>query len=113
MKNDPVTPELWLQVMNRDKLRVLGTALDRSPHQPVKLDGRCVAWIIDPTEKCSGKYTLDHVNWFSTRGKRAPSDLAHLVMLCEHHHLDYYEGGKNWATSHRPELREYLKLVNP
>jgi hypothetical protein len=35
-------------------------------------------------------------------GKRAPSDMAHLVTLCEHHHLD------GWATSHRPLLRRYL-----
>ena len=38
-------------------------------------------------------------------GKRAPSDAAHLVTLCWHHHLD------GWATAHRPELRAYLREV--
>jgi DNA modification methylase len=37
-------------------------------------------------------------------GKRAPSDMAHLVVLCEWHHLQ-----SGWATAHRPELRAYLK----
>jgi hypothetical protein len=39
-------------------------------------------------------------------GKRAPSDLAHLVSVCEWHHL------YGWATSHRPELRAYLQEIN-
>jgi hypothetical protein len=40
-------------------------------------------------------------------GKRAPSDERHLVTLCEQHHL-----WTSWATSHRPELRDYLRRVN-
>jgi hypothetical protein len=39
-------------------------------------------------------------------GKRAPSNVMHLVVICEQHHL------QGWATSHRPLLREYLKEVN-
>jgi hypothetical protein len=106
---DKVTSETWLKVMARDKLRVLRAALELEPFYEPRLKGRCIAWVLDPDQKCSGRYTIDHVNEYAMRGKRAPSDLAHMVMLCEHHHLDYYEGGRNWATSHRQELREYLK----
>lgn len=54
---------------------------------------------------CNGRLTLDHVRDQPMMGKRAPSDLQHLVALCWHHHLD------GWATSHRPELRAYLARV--
>jgi hypothetical protein len=83
-RKDPVTPELRLAVLERD--------------------GGCVAfeWA---TDACKGRLTLDHVKDQPMMGKRAPSDMAHLVTVCEHHHLD------GWATSHRPELREYLRSV--
>ena len=44
--------------------------------------------------------------WAPARPKY-PSDMAHLVTLCEQHHL-----WTGWATAHRPELREYLRSVN-
>jgi hypothetical protein len=57
---------------------------------------------------CDGPLTLDHVqDGYGRMGKRAPSDRQHLVTLCRHHHLD------GFATSHRPELREYLATVEP
>jgi hypothetical protein len=56
-----------------------------------------------PDDFCQGRLTLDHVKDQPMIGKRAPSDMAHLVTLCWHHHLD------GWATSHRPELRDYLR----
>ena len=81
---DPVTPEVRIAVFARD--------------------GGCVAVILgeDPAS-CRGRATLDHVKDQPRMGKRAPSDLAHLVTICEWHHL------YGWATSHRPELREYLR----
>ena len=86
---DPVTPEMRQAVLERD--------------------GGCVApWLCFETgaeAACSGRLTLDHVREQPMMGKRAPSDMAHLVTLCEHHHLD------GWATSHRPELRAYLESV--
>jgi hypothetical protein len=84
MHRDPVTPELRLLVMLRDQ--------------------GCVAPRLDPdADPCRGRPTLDHVKSQPMMGKRAPSDMAHLVTLCEHHHLD------GWATSpHRPLLRAYL-----
>lgn len=92
-RKDPVTPDLRLYVLERDRW--------------------CVAMTVDPTlaggaASCRGRLTLDHVqDGYGRMGKRAPSDRAHLVTLCEHHHLD------GWATSHRPELREYLASVEP
>ena len=84
---DPVTPEMYRMVMNRDR--------------------ECVAPQLDPFQSgtCSGRLTLDHVRDFAMMGKRAPSDMRHLVVLCEEHHL--YSG---WATSHRGILREYLRF---
>jgi hypothetical protein len=57
---------------------------------------------------CAGRLTLDHVRDEPMMGKRAPSDERHLVSLCEFHHL-----WSSWATSHRPELRDYLAAVSP
>lgn len=95
---DPVTPGLRGEVL----------ALD---------DYRCVAPKLGATDMCRNRWgspiivtgkmphsalTLDHVKDQPRMGKRASSDRQHLVTLCWHHHLD------GWATSHRPELREYL-----
>ncbi len=84
---DPVTPELALYVIQRDQgcvaPRLGGSFMD-----------------------CGGRTTLDHVKDQPRMGVRAPSDARHLVTLCEAHHL-----WTGWATSHRPELREYLASV--
>jgi hypothetical protein len=86
-RRDPVTPELRLAVLARD--------------------GGCIAVRLgaDPAD-CRSPLTLDHVKDQPRMGKRAPSDMAHLVAVCRGHHLD-----TGWATSHRPELREYLRGV--
>ena len=87
MTRDPVTPDVYLAVIERDH--------------------GCVAvWLGADPGDCRGRLTLDHVKDQPRMGKRAPSDMAHLVALCGHHHLD------GWATSHRPELREYLRSVS-
>ena len=85
-RRDPVTPELRIAVLERDR--------------------RCVASMFSDTDECRGRLTLDHVKDQPRMGKRAPSDRAHLVAICRAHHLD-----NGWATSHRPELREYLARV--
>lgn len=95
---DDVTPELALYVFERD--------------------GGCLAVSIgglDPAT-CRGRLTADHVkdqprigDPIRKRGPerrhryRAPSDAAHLVSVCEHHHV--FSG---WATANRPALRDYL-----
>jgi hypothetical protein len=84
---DRVSPELALTVLARDK--------------------GCVAVTLGAAPAgCRGRLTLDHVKDQPRMGKRAPSDAGHLVSLCEGHHLE-----NGWATSHRPELREYLRAV--
>ena len=82
-RRDPVTPELRIAVLERDRI--------------------CVASNFDDADECRGRLTLDHVKDQPRMGRRAPSDMAHLVTICEHHHLD------GWATAHRPELRGYLR----
>lgn len=90
-----MTPALRLRVLSRD--------------------GWCVAPALDPASgPCKDTWgdpergavwislTLDHVRDHAMMGKRPPSDEAHLVTLCPHHHLN------GWATGHRPLLREYL-----
>ena len=86
MRKDAVTAALRAVVLERDEYR-------------------CVASDLGVLDACSGRLTLDHVNDQPMMGKRAPSDRAHLATLCWHHHLD------GWATSHRPELRAYLRGV--
>lgn len=84
---DPVTPELRQAVLERDR--------------------GCVARRLDSlADYCEGHLTLDHVREQPMMGKRAPSDPAHLVTLCEHHHID-----TGWATANRPLLRSYLALI--
>ena len=107
-KKDPVTPEIYAQVVSRDAEYI-------SRHTPRMIDRKnlkkkplCLAPILDSSQSgvCSGGMTLDHVKSQPMMGKRAPSDAAHLVTLCENHHL-----WTGWATSHRPLLREYLREV--
>jgi hypothetical protein len=90
-------------------------------HRSVLLrDGGCVAAVLDPDHYCTDQWgnqipwkhleqmTLDHVqSEYGRMGKRAPSDLDHLVTLCPGAHLRTH-----WATSHRPALREYLARAN-
>jgi hypothetical protein len=87
-RTDPVTPQLRIAILTRD--------------------GGCVApYLGGSFMDCSGRPTLDHVKDEPMMGRRAPSDERHLVTLCEYHHL-----WSSWATSHRPELRDYLRRVN-
>lgn len=74
----------------------------------------CVAPVLDPSGsgRCSGRLTLDHVRDHPMMGKKAPDDEKHLVTLCEGHHLEL-RAGRNWATSHRPLLRDYLTTHYP
>ncbi len=85
---------------------------DRVTHEValavLQRDGGCVAPHLGGSyADCSGRITLDHVKDQPRMGKRAPSDPAHLVSLCEGHHL-----WTGWATSHRPALRQYLREVS-
>lgn len=85
-----VAPELAIRVFSRD----LG----------------CVAVVLDPAElgKCSGRLTLDHIQWEARKGKRAEDDEEHLVTLCQGHTEDGRKAGHQWNTANRPKLRRYL-----
>jgi len=99
-----VTPDTRQRVIERD----MAGSLDGNP---------CVAPRLGAKDDCADQWgrpiwvleersiTLDHVREQPMMGKRAPSDMAHLVSVCWHHHLD------GWATAHRPELRAYLASV--
>lgn len=91
-KNDPVTPQVRRAVLTRDQWK-------------------CVAPVIDPSESgnCWGRLTLDHIKTDPRMSKRATSDPAHLVAICQGHMEDGRKAGYQWNTAHRPELREYLR----
>lgn len=91
----PVTPSLREAVLRRDglcvavKLGFVHTCRDQwgNPHRADDLD----------------KLTLDHVHHgYASLGKRAPSDLDHLLSLCWFSHL------LGWATANRSSERAYL-----
>ena len=90
---DPVSPELRIAVLERD--------------------GGCVAVRLgeDPAS-CSGRLTLDHVKGDPRMGVRAPSDMAHLVALCEGHTESGARAGRQWNTANRPLLRRYIEEAN-
>lgn len=112
-KKDPVTgwvvravnhrAWMWLAEHHLPHLRT-----DMEMKNSIVDHGICMAPWLDSAEsgRCSGRLTYDHVKDEPMMGKRAPSDPAHLVSLCWHHHLD------GWATSNRPALRQYLYEVN-
>ena len=103
-QDDAVSEALWNAVWIRD-VAVAGGCVARHLGAP----GECRNVWGDPANDSMGNplrsaMTVDHVpEGYSTMGKRAPSDMSHLVLTCYAHHL----GG--WSTSHRPELREYLE----
>ena len=86
----------------------------------LRRDGGCVAAVLDRAHVCRdrwgrshastalSKMTVDHVKDQPMMGKRAPSDPEHLATLCWEAHVN-----TRWATSHRPELREYLARFGP
>jgi hypothetical protein len=99
-----VTPELRQHVFVRDATETRWTPRWYGS-EPL-----CVAPWLDPSTlgTCAGPTQIDHIQeGYGRMGKRAPSDLAHMVAVCRFHHVD-----SGWATSHRPLLREYLAKVN-
>jgi len=81
-------------------------------NEVIRRDHGCVAPLLDPSGSgpCSGRWTLEHVNDQSTRGKRAPDDREHLVVLCELHAGLLRVAGEQWNTKkeNRYRLRRYL-----
>ena len=78
----------------------------------IRRDHGCIAPLLDPSSSgpCSGRWTLEHVNHESTRGKRAPDHEHYLVVLCELHAGLLRVAGEQWNTKreNRRRLRLYL-----
>jgi len=100
-RKDPVTPEVYEAAMRRD-----GDCVAQAGHHMVVRLFGIHPW--PAQDACAGRLEEHHVKDQPRMGKRAPSDVRHLVVVCSHHHKD------GWAT-HRKALafqREYLRLVN-
>ena len=88
---DPVTPELRYAVMKRDHI--------------------CVGAKIGMGEACGSQFgSGGNIVWELDRvdnaglGRRGPSTMDNLVLICGYHHRVKTESSKTW----RPKLREYL-----
>ncbi len=94
-RTDPVTPTMAVRVFARDHgcvaPRLGGSVMD-----------------------CFGRLTLEHVKDELRMGVRAPSDMAHLVTLCQGHTEDGRRAGFQWNTNahNRQRVREYLASVS-
>lgn len=92
---DRVTPDVALAVLQRD--------------------GGCVAPRLGGSfMDCAGRNRLEHVQDGGGRmGRRAPSDMAHLVTICEGHAEPGMRAGYVWCTdkANRAAMREYLASV--
>ena len=63
---------------------------------------------------CFGRDRLEHVqDGYGRMAKRAESDAAHLVTLCEGHTEPGMRAGYVWATdkANRDRCREYLRTA--
>jgi hypothetical protein len=113
-KRDLVNPELRQIVLARD-IREWGARqpLFASRRGAMRSIQGCMAVPLAPSTSgpCFGKLTLDHVKDEPRMGKRAASDPAHLVSLCQGHTEDGMRGGSQWNTANRPLLRWYLRSI--
>lgn len=98
MRADAVTTELHAAVLLRDRRCVLSFL---SPGHVCR-----DAWGLTHDPADLGRLTLEHVHdGYGRMGKRAPSDMAHLVALC---------GGANVSVPskvQRQAMRAYLESV--
>ena len=81
----------------------------------LRRDAGCVAPRLGGSSMdCWGRNRLEHVQEGGGRmGRRAPSDAAHLVTLCEGHCESGARAGYVWCTDkvNRAAMREYLAGV--
>jgi len=78
---------------------------DRAVYRSVEArDGSCVAPVVEPgIDLCDGPVQREHVRYRAAMGGRRITTRDGVVLLCRHHHMD------GWATSHKDELRVYLR----
>jgi hypothetical protein len=118
---DPVTPELWREVVDRDERRCMATVLDPSGHPPTSCRGkygqRALVAIAPPLYDLSC-LTVDHVPFpvhVTQRSKddpargtrRAPSRRENLLTLCHDANVN------GWASAHRELERAHLATLYP
>jgi len=118
MRKDPVTPGVAQAVMLRDAHEIW---LDAEAYSRLKVTEQnywtkriiCVAPVLDPSQSgaCWGRTTLEHVKDDLRMGRRAASDPAHLVSLCQGHTEDGRKAGYQWNTDkrNREKVREWLR----
>jgi hypothetical protein len=93
-RRDPVSPTLALHVFARD--------------------GGCIAPLLGGSVMdCWGRLTAEHVKDELRMGVRAPSDMSHLVTLCEGHTEPGRRAGYQWNTAkdNRARVRDYLAHI--
>ncbi len=78
---------------------------DRAVYRSVESrDGSCVAPVASPgIDLCAGPIHREHVRYAAAMGGRRITRVDGVVLLCRHHHMD------GWATSHKDDLRDYLR----
>ena len=94
-RKSPVTSELFALLYQRD-------GLCAAP----KIDAAC--------GPCSWVASVEHVKSDLRTGVRAPSDLAHCLLLCTNHTEPGAKAGVSWNATkeHRALVRAYLEAVN-
>src|SRR5262245_57857423 len=115
MRRDPVTPEVYAEVIRRDTMEFIRRqVLFESRRGAMRSIPGCVAVFLAPSTSgpCWGRLTLDHVKDQPRMGKRAESDPDHLVSLCEGHTEHGARAGQQWNTANRSVLRWYLRSFN-
>lgn len=96
---DPVTPEIRRAVLERDR----GCLLARVDSTHICRD----KWGREHAPTYTGLLTVEHVKDQPMMGRRAPSDMAHLVAMC-------YAGNVGVPSKkQRAAIREYLASVEP
>jgi hypothetical protein len=87
------------------KPHVQTAAEDRDEYNAVTArDKECQAPLIDPAcDPCSGRLTREHVRYAAAMGGKRITTRNGMLCLCLHHQLD------GWATSHKPQERDWLK----
>ena len=124
---DPVSPDMREAVFGRDR-RFMAAAMEQLDYGTIWVGGRLMAYaphrskgmVVCPAAyievaqlgKCWGRWTLDHIRSQPRLGRRAPSDMAHLISLCQSHMEDGMKAGHQWNTANRPAIRKYLEEVN-
>jgi hypothetical protein len=118
---DPVSPELWLEVIDRDKRRCMASVIDPEGHPPTSCRGKYGerALVLRSPELWDlSCLTVDHVPRpvhqsqrsadDPARGtRRAPSRREHLLTLCHDANVN------GWASAHRDVERAYLAGLYP